>query len=123
MRWESSVTPSGNEIYHLYKDDKKILTLTYNPFSKTARVECNTLKRIFLIRKEGFRRHKTVIRTEYGIKVGELGHDNKENFIDVNGDRFYYSIQNSPVAALILYKESKDQPVISCTLKSEKGDP
>src|SRR5688572_33170403 len=102
MRWESAITTSGNETYHLYKDDKKILTLNYNPFSKTARVECDTQKRIFLIRKEGFRRNKTVIRTEYGIKVGELGQENKENFIDVNKERFFYSIKNNPLAELIL---------------------
>ena len=121
MRWESEVSPTGNEVYHLYKDDKKILTLTLHPFSGTARVECENEKRIFLIRKEGFLRNKIVIRNEYGFKIGELGHENKEPFITVNSERFFYSIQNSPLAELILYKESKEKPVVSCGLRIQEG--
>ena len=92
MRWESVASTSNNEIYHLYKEDKKLLTLILNPFSNTARVECEKQKRVFLIRKEGFRRNKTVLRSEYGIKIGELGQENKANFIDVNEERFFYTI-------------------------------
>ena len=112
---------SNNEVYHLYKDDKKILTLAFNPFSSSARVECEKQKRVFLIRKEGFRRNKTVLRNEYGIKIGELGHENKENFIDVNDERFYYTIQNDPQPELVLYKESTDKPFVTCNLSTKEG--
>ena len=122
MRWESSTGKNGNEIYQLIKDDKKILTLTVNPFSKTARIECDQQKRNFQIRKEGFRRNKTVIRSEYGIKIGELGHENKEHFIDVNEERFFYSIENNPLPELILYKESKEKPFVSCSLNVQEGN-
>ncbi|MGB3006038.1 MAG: hypothetical protein WBC06_06000 [Chitinophagaceae bacterium] len=121
MRWESSTTTSGNEIYNLYKDEKIILTLTLNPFSNSARVECNNQKRVFLIRKEGFRRHKTVIRDEYGFKIGELGTEHKENFIDVHGERFFYNTHNNPLAEMVLYKESKDNPFVTCGLKVNEG--
>ena len=67
MRWETVKSTAEQEIYELYKDDQKRLTLIYNPFSNSARVECNKEKRVFLVRKEGFRRNKTVIRSEYGI--------------------------------------------------------
>src|SRR5712671_4346251 len=123
MRWETAASNSNNEVYHLYKDDKKILTIALNPFSNSARVECEKQKRVFLIRKEGFRRNKTVLRNEYGIKIGELGNENKENFIDVNDERFYYTIQNDPLAELVLYKESKDKPFVTCGLTSKQGDP
>jgi hypothetical protein len=123
MKWESATSASNHEVYHLYKDDKKILTLAINPFSNSARVECEKQKRVFLIRKEGFRRNKTVLRNEYGIKIGELGQDNKENFIDVNDERFYYTIQNNPLAELVLYKESKDKPFVTCGLGIKDGDP
>jgi hypothetical protein len=123
MRWESITSASNNEVYHLYKDDKKILTITFNPFSSSARVECEKEKRVFLIRKEGFRRNKTVLRNEYGIKIGELGNDNKENYIDVNDERFYYAIQNNPLAELVLFKESKDRPFVTCGLSTKEGDP
>lgn len=123
MRWESTTTPNQNEVHQLYKGDKKLLTLTFNPFSNSARVECDHEKRIFLIRKEGFRRNKIVLRTEYGFKIGELGSENKENFITVNEERFYYSIHNNPLAELVLYKETKDKPFVVCGLGTDKGTP
>lgn len=123
MRWESTSGTNNNEVYKLYKDTKKLLTLTLNPFSSSARVECESEKRIFLIRKEGFRKNRTVLRTEYGFKIGELGTENKEHFITVNEERFYYVIQNNPVAELILYKESKENPFVVCSLSTENGDP
>lgn len=121
MRWETASTDSANEIYHLYKDDKKILTVILNPFSNSARVECDKQKRVFLIRKEGFRRNKTVLRNEYGVKIGELGQENKENFIDVNEERFYYTTHNNPLPELVLYKEAKDKPFVSCGLSVKEG--
>ncbi|MGZ5255643.1 MAG: hypothetical protein ACXWCT_14625 [Flavitalea sp.] len=122
MRWESVIASSGNEIYHLYKDDKKIASLAIHPFTKTARVECNQEKRVFQIRKEGLLRNKTVLRTEYGIKIGQLGHENKFDYIDVNGERFYYSFETNPEPKLILYKESVDNPFVSCGLNSFTKD-
>ncbi|MBK9465170.1 MAG: hypothetical protein IPN56_10340 [Chitinophagaceae bacterium] len=123
MRWETAASTSNNEVYHLYKEDKKILTVILNPFSNAARVECEKQKRVFLIRKEGFRRNKTVLRDEYGFKIGELGQERNENFIDVNNERFFYSTHNNPLAQLVLYKESKDKPFVSCGLSVKEGTP
>jgi hypothetical protein len=122
MRWESSAASNNNEVYRLFKDDEKLLTLTLNPFSNSARVSCDSEKRIFLIRKEGFRRHKTVLRTEYGFKIGELGIENKERFITVNNERIFYTIHNNPLAELVLYRESKDKPLVVCGLGTENGN-
>lgn len=122
MRWEFASADANHEVYNLFKDDKKILTLVINPFSHTARVECNNEKRVFQLRKEGFLRNKTVLRNEYGIKVGELGQENKENFIDVNDERFFYAISNDPLSKLVLYKDSKEKPIISCSLDSKEGN-
>ncbi|NOT52409.1 MAG: hypothetical protein HOP10_14155 [Chitinophagaceae bacterium] len=121
MRWEIASTDTKKEVYHLFKNDKKILTLVINPFSHTARVECDNEKRVFQIRNEGFLRNKVTLRNEYGIKIGELGQENKENFIDVNDERFYYDIHNNPLAELILYKGSKEKPFVTCGLSSKEG--
>lgn len=122
MRWESEKSSSNNEIYNLYKEDKKILTLILNPFSNSARVECDKQKRVFLIRKEGFRRNKTVIRNEYGIKIGELGQDNIDQFIAINDEKYHYSSSNNPLAELILYKESKSNVFVTCGLNVADND-
>ena len=123
MRWELVSSDARQEVYHLFKNDKKLLTLVIDPFSNTARVECANEKRVFQLRKEGFLRNKTVIRNEYGIKIGELGQENKQNFIDVNNERFNYSIDEGPSAKLVLYKEAKDQPFVTCRINSKEARP
>jgi hypothetical protein len=122
MRWETVTATANNEIYNLWHNDKKLLTLTLHPFSNSARVECRDEKRVFLIRKEGFRRNKTVLRNEYGIKLGELGAEDKGNFIDVNNERFYYVIHNNPLPELVLYKDSTDKPFVVCGLNVTNSD-
>jgi hypothetical protein len=123
MRWETVTATPTNETYHLWDNDKKMLSLTLHPFSNSARVESADEKRVFLVRKEGFRRNKTVVRNEYGIKVGELGTDEKGNYIDVNNERFYYTIQHEPGTELVLYKESPDKPSIVCEFTAGSGSP
>jgi hypothetical protein len=124
MRWENASSTSNNDVYHLWNNDKKLLTLTLHPFSKTARVECAGEKRVFLIRQEGFFRNKTVLRNEYGIKIGELGQEDEANFIEVNGERFYYHTknENESLAQLVLYKGLKELPVLVCGLNISNGN-
>lgn len=123
MRWESDKSTDEHEIYHLFDGEQKLLTLIYHPFSNAARIECNREKRVFLIRKEGFRRNKKVIRNEYGIKIGEFGRENGEDFIMVNDKRFNYASQNSPATEMILYRDSAEKPLVSCSMKSYDGKP
>jgi hypothetical protein len=114
MRWETVTATPTSETYHLWDNDKKMLSLTLHPFSNSARVESADEKRVFLVRREGFRRNKTVVRNEYGIKLGELGADEKGNYIHVNDERFYYILQHDPGTELILYKDSPAKPSIVC---------
>lgn len=122
MRWESDLSTTGNEVYHLYKGDKHLLTLTLNSFSNAARVECNKQKRIFFIRKEGFLRNKTVLLNEYGIRIGELGHENNETFIAINDEKFFYTTNDNPKEELIFYTESKEKPIVTCNLTVKNGN-
>ena len=122
MRWEKISSSASNEVYDLWHNEKKLLTLTLHLFSNTARVESADHKRVFLIRKEGFFRNKTVLRNEYGIKIGELGLENETSFIDVNDERFYYHLNNQPVGELVLYKDSKEQPLVICQMDPTDGN-
>lgn len=122
MRWEIASADAKQEVYHLYKQDNKILTLSYNPFSGAARVQCDKEKRVFLISKEGVRRPKTVLLNEYGVLIGELGIEDNETYIDVNGERFYYKMLNNPLTELVLYKESMEKPFVNCSLSTKDGD-
>jgi len=122
MRWETISTTDNHEVYRLKHREKTLLTLTLHPFSNTARVEKEDEKRVFQIRKEGFRRNKTVLRNEYGIKMGELGIENKVHFIDLGKERFYYNIQHNPQPELVIYKDSIDKPVLVCGLDVKSGE-
>ena len=76
---------------------------------------------MFLVRREGFRRNKTVVRNEYGIKIGELGTDEKGNFIHVNNERFYYIVQHDPQTEFVLYKESPKKPSVVAQFGNDQG--
>jgi hypothetical protein len=116
MKWEIASSTARQEIYELWHNKKKLLTLDFHPATNSARIEYAHERRVFLIRKEGFLRSKTVLCNEYGIRMGYLVHENKEDFIQLNDERFFYTINTDPQAELIIYKESKDRPLVVCGL-------
>jgi len=120
MRWEMILNTARKKVYELWHKDKYVLSLTYNPSAGTARIESSDEKRLFIISKEGFLRNKTVLRNEYGFRVGELGHENHENFIELDGERFFYSIRNQPTDELVIYKDSEEHPLIVCKISPAK---
>ena len=116
MRWEAIKSTLSHDVYELFHKKDKLLTLTFHTSTNSARVETSVEKRVLMIRKEGFRKNKTVLRTEYGIKLGQLSLENKEPILEINNERFFCAIQNSNPTELIIYKESKDHPLTVCAL-------
>jgi hypothetical protein len=116
MRWETILNTAKKKVYELWHKDKYVLSLIYNPSAGTARIESSEERRLFIISKEGFLRNKTVLRNEYGFRIGRLGHENHENFIELDDERFFYSIRNQPTDELIIYKESEQEPLIVCKI-------
>jgi hypothetical protein len=124
MKWEIVLSTTELEVYELWHHERKLLTLNFHPFTNSARIEYADEKRVFLIRKEGFRRNKTVLRNEYGIRIGQLGSDNSTTgTLELNNEKFFYNIQNDPSGELVIYKESIDQPFVVCGLKPNDGNP
>ncbi len=116
MQWESVKSTTGQQEYALWHNSKKVLTLTFHPATNSARLESAKEKRVFLIRNEGFRRNKTVMRTEYGIRIGQLRSENKENFVEIDEEKFFYTIREDLVPEIVIYKESKEKPFMVCSL-------
>src|SRR5215813_10015082 len=116
MRWEAIKSTLSHDVYELFHKKDKLLTLTFHPTTNSARVETAGERRILMIRKEGFRKNKTVLRTEYGIKLGQLSLENKEPILEINDERFFCAIQNNNPAEVVIYKESKDNPLTVCAL-------
>lgn len=116
MKWETVTSSIGQTVYTLWNNGRKLSTLVFNSSSNAARIEYADEKRVFLIRDEGFRKNKTILRTEYGIRIGHTGSENNENFIVLNDERYFYSVDNKKEPMVTIYKESIDRPLAVCGL-------
>lgn len=116
MKWETVTSSIGQTVYTLWNNGRKLSTLVFNASSNAARIEYANEKRVFLIRDEGFRKNKTVLRSEYGIRIGHTGSEKNENFIVLNDQRFFYSVDDQKDPAVTIYKESIDRPLAICSL-------
>lgn len=123
MKWEKSPSLSANEVYHLSDESRRILTLIFHPFSNSVRVESEGEKRVLLIRHEGFRKNKTVVRNEYGQKMCELGNENNRSFMEMEGEKYYYQVEGAAVPEVKLYRETEKAPVMVCELPSVEAHP
>ena len=81
MQWVKEQTTSTNEIFSLVKNGQKLLRLDFHHGTNSARIEYDGKKRVFMIRKEGFRKHKTVLCNEYGVRLGELENTERVSFL------------------------------------------
>lgn len=116
MKWETVKTSIGQTVYALWNNGRKLSTLVFNSSSNAARIENANERRVVLIRDEGFRKNKTVLRNEYGIRIGHTGSENNESFIVLNDERYFYSLDTNTEPALTIYKESIDRPLAVCQL-------
>lgn len=116
MKWETVTSVIGQTVYTLWNNGRKLVTLVFNSSSNAARIEYADQRRVFLIRDEGFRKNKTVLRTEYGIRIGHTGSEHNESFIVLNDERYFYSVDDKKEPAVTIYKESKDRPLAICEL-------
>lgn len=126
MKWELALSTDQHEVYELWHNERKLLSLDFHPLTNSARIQYADEKRVFLIRKEGLLRNKTVLRNEYGIRIGQLGFDKNnasEGTIVLENEKFFYSIKNNPPAELVIYKETKDHPFVVCGLEPKNGNP
>ena len=107
MKWLFTSNKSGQEIYELWNTREKFLTLMFQRRSGSLRITTDDEKRVFLVGREGFLRRRTVLRNEYGIKIGQLSNENSQDttgIIELDKRRFSYSIEN--LHTEILYRES-----------------
>lgn len=117
MNWETVTSGIGHKVYALWSNGHKLLTLAFNSSSNFAKIEYGDEKRAFTIRYEGMFKNKMVMRNEYGIRLGQISAENKENFIDLNDERLFYTITEEKYPRVIIYKESLDKPLAVCALQ------
>lgn len=120
MKWVFLGSKGSLELFDLYKEEEKILSLSYDPIVASARIETNNEKRVYLVRKEGFRKNKIVLRNEYGLKMGKIIPETKkgdEGIIEINEEQFHFSF-NSENNEFLIYPPSSLNALASCKLES-----
>ena len=130
MKWLSIPTREQEKIYELWNSKEKLLTLAHHPASGTLRVSADGEKRVFLIGREGFLRRRTVLRNEYGIRIGQLIYDNNQDnqgMIDVYEEGFNYTLQSDPDPKASIYRNTEltavsELPTISQDINSDNYD-
>jgi len=130
MKWLAITTRVQEKIYELWNSREKLLTLAYHPASGTLRVSADDKQRVFLIGRKGFLRRRTVLRNEYGIRIGQLTYDNNQDnqgLIDVYEEDFNYALQGDPNPKAIIYRNTEvlaasELPVISQDINSDNYD-
>ncbi|TMI68610.1 MAG: hypothetical protein E6H09_22135 [Bacteroidetes bacterium] len=120
MNWETVTSGLGQKVYALRNEGRKILTLAFNSSSNFVKLESEGEKRAFTLRYEGFLKNRLVMRNEYGIRIGHVISENKENLIAFNDEKFYYAITEDKEPKLIIYKDSIDAPLAVCELSLDK---
>ncbi len=123
MKWEYLPSKGNEEVYSLQHNEKELLCLYYHPYTQSARVEYAHERRVFLIRKEGFLKHKTVLCNEYGIRIGQLGNGHDDGgVLEINKERFTFSIRNNPLAEMVIAREHDPKEILfTCGLKTDTG--
>jgi hypothetical protein len=130
MKWLSITTRVQEKIYELWNSKEKLLALAYHPASGTLRMSADDEKRVFLIGREGFLRRRTVLRNEYGIRIGQLTYDSNqdnEGLIDVYEEDFTYVLQSDPNPKASIYRNTvllavAELPAISEDINSDNYD-
>ena len=105
------------EDYEFLKNEKLFFSYSFNNKMNTARIQTSHTRRLFIIENEGLRKNRTVISNEYGFKIGEIIceklHEN-EGHIFVDDERFNFSLPAKNNDALLIYKSSPANPLLSC---------
>jgi hypothetical protein len=120
MKWISVNKENTGNAYELWYNDKKVVALSFSPLTKIARIESASDRRLFFVEKRGFLQNKTVIRNEYGVKLGELSgekSDAAEGVIEMDGKKYDYTYSQSNDPAVTLYEQTAEEerkPFLRC---------
>jgi hypothetical protein len=123
MQWKL-ISSSPSNVYQLVEGDTILLTLTINYKSSSLRAECTTSKRAFFIHKEGLWKNKTVLKNEYGYKIGQMYYEkwhSDNGIVEIDDKKFRYIYRNNPLAEIAIFNEGETEPLVACGLATVAG--
>ena len=112
----------GQQDYLLKEDDKTVLKLCYKNDLHTARVETEKERRVLIIDDEGLLKTKSVLKNEYGVRIGSLNYDNfsdSQGSVDIENIKYRFNVKNGETPELNIYKGSHRNLIYNCQLVSD----
>lgn len=123
MQWKK-ITTGIAQTYQLIEGNSTLATISINHGSSILRTMCQSIQRVFFIHKEGFWKNRTVLKNEYGQKIGKLYYEKAHadmGIVEIEDKKFQYTFRNNPLAEISVYKEGGSQPVVACGLTTKEG--
>jgi len=116
MKWLVASLTNEQQVFELWDEQKKLLTLEFHPSMNTARIDAAGERRVFLLRREGFLRNRVVLRNEYGMKMGQIAYEKSnvaDGVLELDEERFLFSVEAiNGQPELRIYRETKDVPLV-----------
>jgi hypothetical protein len=112
---------SSGEAYELWEDNKNLAGISFSAHTDNARVVSDLGKRLFFFEKKGTLTPRTIIKNEYGIKMGEVEQEkagSKMSHVELDGKHYYYSFNENNSGELKVFDETMRNRLLSCSLKT-----
>jgi hypothetical protein len=109
----------GQQDYLLKEDDKTVLKLCYKKDLHTARVETEKERRVLIIDDEGLLKTKSVLKNEYGVRIGSLNYDkfsDTQGSVDIENMKYRFIVKRGEIPELNIYKGTRRNLVYNCQL-------
>jgi len=128
MKWITVNYPSASlQKYQLVDNNATKVVLKYNPLQQSVRISSDEKQRLFFIEKTGgIWNNKFVFKNEYGVVIGRFTFDKSYNHaghVEMDGQKYHYSIRNSPVPELLIYEHDVAFPLVHCDLITIAKEP
>ena len=119
MKWVLISSNSRQQVYELWNNEEKLIAFSYHVVHGTIRIISDE-PRVFLLRKEGFLKNRTVLLNEYGIKMATLFEETETHtgIIEADEKKFKYSIHKGLLKEVFIYAGDSEKPFITCDLPS-----
>lgn len=123
MQWKK-IAAGVAQTYQLIEGNNTLATISINHGSSILRTMCQSIQRVFFIHQEGFWKNRTVLKNEYGQKIGKLYYEKAHadtGIVEIEDKKFQYTFKNNPLAEIAVYEEGDNKPVVACGLTVKEG--
>jgi hypothetical protein len=117
MKWVQISSNSSHQVYELWNNEEKLIAFSYHVVHGTIRIVSDE-PRVFLLRKEGFLKNRTVLLNEYGFKMASLFEETETSsgHIEIDEKKFRFSIHNRLYKEVFIFSADSEKPFITCDL-------